>query len=120
MAGAIQVGQFAEASGCQLISAGSVQEELGLRGAKTLANITTPDIAIVLEGPPADDTPGMPLDESQGVLGGGVQIRLHDPSAIMNPRFSSICHRDCSSRGDTTPSYRSLEWRDRRRLIHPS
>jgi len=90
MAGAIQVGQFAKASHCQLISAGSVQEELGLRGAKTLANITTPDVAIVLEGPPADDTPGMPLSESQGVLGGGVQIRLHDPSAIMNPRLAQF------------------------------
>ena len=88
MAGTIQVGQSAEASGCQLISAGSVQEELGLRGAKTLANIATPDVAIVLEGPPADDTPGMPLTESQGSLGGGVQIRLHDPSAIMNPRLA--------------------------------
>ena len=32
----------------------------------------------------------MPLDESQGVLGGGVQIRLHDPSAIMNPRLAQF------------------------------
>jgi endoglucanase len=30
----------------------------------------------------------MPLAESQGALGGGVQIRLHDPSAIMNPRLA--------------------------------
>lgn len=84
MAGAIQTGQLAEAAGCDLIVAGSVQEELGLRGAKTLANLTQPDLAIVLEGPPADDTPGMPKSECQGRLGGGVQIRLHDPSAIMN------------------------------------
>ncbi|MEN8871404.1 MAG: M42 family metallopeptidase [Akkermansiaceae bacterium] len=88
MAGAIQVGQSAEPAGCQLITAGSVQEELGLRGAKSLANVAKPDVAIVLEGPPADDTPGMPLSEAQGVLGGGVQIRLHDPSAIMNPRLA--------------------------------
>lgn len=88
MAGAIQVGQTAEPSGCQLITAGSVQEELGLRGAKSLANVTKPDVAIVLEGPPADDTPGMPKSEAQGILGGGVQIRLHDPSAIMNPRLA--------------------------------
>lgn len=88
MAGAIQVGQEAQAEHCQLIVAGSVQEELGLRGAKTLANVTEPDVAIVLEGPPADDTPGMSPAESQGRIGGGVQIRLHDPSAIMNPRLA--------------------------------
>ena len=90
MAGAIQVGQSAKPTGCQLITAGSVQEELGLRGAKTLANVAKPDVAIVLEGPPADDTPGMPLSEAQGVLGGGVQIRLHDPSSIMNPRLAKF------------------------------
>jgi len=88
MAGAIQVGQESKAENCQLIVAGSVQEEVGLRGAKTLAVATKPDVAIVLEGPPADDTPGMPLSESQGMIGGGVQIRLHDPSAIMNPRLA--------------------------------
>ena len=90
MAGVIQVGQGLTPEHCQLIVAGSVQEEVGLRGAKTLAHVTQPDVAIVLEGPPADDTPGMPLSESQGVLGGGVQIRLHDPSAIMNPRLAQF------------------------------
>jgi putative aminopeptidase FrvX len=90
MAGAIQVGQAPDPGICQRIVAGSVQEEVGLRGAKTLANLTKPDVAIVLEGPPADDTPGMPASEGQGVLGSGVQIRLHDPSAIMNPRLAQF------------------------------
>jgi len=88
MAGAIQVGQSPSPENCELVVAGSVQEEVGLRGAKSLANLIKPDLAIVLEGPPADDTPGMPVSEGQGVLGSGVQIRLHDPSAIMNPRFA--------------------------------
>lgn len=99
MAGAIQVGQEAEAQCCELIVAGSVQEELGLRGAKTLANVTKPDVAIVLEGPPADDTPGMPLSESQGMIGGGVQIRLHDPSAIMNPRLGRFAIETAQAEG---------------------
>ena len=73
-----------------LIFAGTVQEEVGLRGAKTLANFTKPDVAIVLEGPPADDTPGFNLSESQGKLGGGVQIRLYDPTAIANPRLAEL------------------------------
>ena len=74
----------------ELIFAGSVQEEVGLRGAKTLANFVKPDVAIVLEGPPADDTPGFSHAESQGKLGGGVQIRLFDPSAIANPRLAEL------------------------------
>lgn len=74
----------------ELIFAGSVQEEVGLRGAKTLANFVKPDVAIVLEGPPADDTPGFSIQDSQGKLGGGVQIRLYDPSAIGNPRLAEL------------------------------
>lgn len=70
-----------------LLGAGTVQEEVGLRGAKTMAIHAKPDVALVLEGPPADDTPGMSLSESQGRLGGGAQIRVLDPSAIMNPRL---------------------------------
>ncbi|MEN8695044.1 MAG: M42 family metallopeptidase [Akkermansiaceae bacterium] len=99
MAGAIQVGQIAENTPCELIVAGSVQEEVGLRGAKALASHLQPDVAIVLEGPPADDTPGMPSAESQGKLGGGVQIRLHDPSAIMNPRLAQFAIDTAISEG---------------------
>lgn len=99
MAGAIQVGQESKAEHCQLIVAGSVQEEVGLRGARTLAAVTRPDVAIVLEGPPADDTPGMPLYESQGSIGGGVQIRLQDPSAIMNPRLAQFAIETAEAEG---------------------
>jgi len=59
-------------------------------GAKSLANKAQPDVVLILEGPPADDTPGFYPSESQGKLGGGVQIRLHDPSAIMNPRLADL------------------------------
>lgn len=99
MAGAIQVGQNAKDQPCDLYVAGTVQEEVGLRGAKALANHTEPEVAIVLEGPPADDTPGMPLSESQGKIGGGVQIRLHDPSAIMNPRLAKFAIETAKEEG---------------------
>jgi len=74
----------------ELIFAGTVQEEVGLRGARTLANFVKPDVAIVLEAPPADDTPGFNLNDSQGKLGAGVQIRLFDPTAITNPRLAEF------------------------------
>ena len=72
---------------CTLIAAGSVQEEVGCRGAQTLGTLTRPDVALVMEGTPADDTHGMDLAESQGKLRGGVQIRVLDPTAIMNRRL---------------------------------
>ena len=73
-----------------LIGTGSVQEEVGLRGARTVAAAVEPDVAIVLEGPPADDLPGASSDTLQGKLGGGVQIRLYDPSMIANPRLTEL------------------------------
>lgn len=92
MACAIQAGQILAESTHQnrLIFGGTVQEEVGLRGARTAAAFTKPDVAIILEGPPADDTPGFPRADCQGQLGGGVQIRMFDPSAIMNPRLARL------------------------------
>jgi len=92
MAGVIQCAQILSQSSLpnRLIFCGTVQEEVGLRGAKTAAARANPDVAIVLEGPPADDTPGFNRAESQGRLGGGVQIRLFDPSAIAHPRLARL------------------------------
>lgn len=92
MAATIQSGQLLSESyhPNRLILAGTVMEEVGLRGAKTAAHWAKPDVAIILEGPPADDTPGFARSESQGRLGGGVQIRLFDPTAITNPRLAAL------------------------------
>lgn len=69
---------------CRAFAVATVQEEVGCRGAVVAANLARPDVALVLEGPPADDTPGFSRVEAQGRLNGGVQIRLYDPSAIMS------------------------------------
>lgn len=92
MAGTIQAGGILAGSARpnRLVFCGTVQEEVGCRGAVTAAQVIQPDVAIVLEGPPADDTPGFLRSESQGVLGGGVQIRLYDPTAIANPRLGRL------------------------------
>lgn len=75
---------------CRPVAVATVQEEMGCRGAQTAAVIAAPDVALVLEGPPADDTPGFSRAESQGRLGGGVQIRLYDPSAIMSRELAEF------------------------------
>ena len=101
MAGTIQAGQILAQSAHpnRLILCGTVQEEVGLRGAKTAANFAKPDVAIILEGPPADDTPGFARGDCQGRLGGGVQIRLFDPSAITNPRLARLAIETAGEEG---------------------
>ena len=101
MAGAIQAGQILAQSkhSNRLLLCGTVQEEVGLRGAKTAASYAQPDVAIILEGPPADDAPGFARSECQGRLGGGVQIRLYDPSAITNPRLARLAIETARAEG---------------------
>lgn len=74
----------------QLLLGATVQEEVGLRGVQTMAAMSKPDVAVLLEGTPADDTPGFKSDTAQAKLGKGVQIRLHDPSAVMNPKLVAL------------------------------
>jgi len=101
MAGTIQAGRIlAESSHPNhLVLGGTVQEEVGLRGARTAAFFTRPDVAIILEGPPADDAPGFSRADCQGRLGGGVQIRLFDPSAITNPRLGRLAIETAQAEG---------------------
>ncbi|MEC9475967.1 MAG: M42 family metallopeptidase [Planctomycetota bacterium] len=70
---------------CLPVAVAAVQEELGCRGAKTASAISRPDVAIILEGTPADDLPGMA--ERQAILGQGPQIRFFDPTALSNRRL---------------------------------
>lgn len=70
-----------------VVAAATVQEEVGSRGAVTAVEVVKPKAAIVLEGPPADDLPGVAKDSPQGALGKGCQIRLYDPSTIIHRRF---------------------------------
>jgi len=61
---------------------GTVQEEVGLRGASTAANMIKPDVFIAIDcSPCADSFDG---DEISGKIGGGFLVRFIDPSAIMH------------------------------------
>jgi putative aminopeptidase FrvX len=65
----------------------TVQEEVGSRGARTVADQIRAEVALVLEGAPADDYPGATRWSPQAAMGKGVQIRCYDPSMIGNPRL---------------------------------
>lgn len=66
----------------------SAQEEVGLRGAHALAHKVDPDMAIILEGCPADDT-FEPDWLSQTRMGGGPMLRDYDTTFIANPNFEN-------------------------------
>ncbi|AKG04164.1 peptidase M28 [Salimicrobium jeotgali] len=61
---------------------GTVQEEVGLRGAKTAANMIQPDIAFGVDVGIAGDTPGVTDKDAQASMGEGPQIILYDASMI--------------------------------------
>jgi len=61
---------------------GTVQEEVGLRGAKTAGNKVQPDISIAVDVGIAGDTPGVSEKEAMGKMGDGPQIILYDASMV--------------------------------------
>lgn len=87
----------AEKPACTVLGIGTVQEEVGTRGARALER--TPDLAIVLEGPPADDTFGQSSTCRQGVLGQGVQVRLFDPTNITPPALGDFALKLAAEQG---------------------
>lgn len=65
-----------------IIGVGTVQEEVGLRGATTAANMVKPDIAIVIDVSLATDMPGDSQD-----------LKCHDGVAISLMDASVLAHR---------------------------
>jgi endoglucanase len=64
--------------------AATVQEEVGLRGAATVAHIVDPDVAIVLEVDIAGDVPGVQPYEAPTKMGKGPSVLTFDASMIPN------------------------------------
>jgi len=83
----------------QLFVAATVQEEIGLRGARTAANLIKPDIGIAIEGGIAGDSIGRNPEETQAVLGGGPGIFLYDSSALPNRKFVALVDRVAAAAG---------------------
>ncbi|HUF37178.1 MAG TPA: M42 family metallopeptidase [Anaerolineales bacterium] len=65
----------------------TVQEEVGLRGARTSAWVVEPDVAIILESDIAGDVPGIEADVSDVKLGKGPTVLLYDGSMIPNGKL---------------------------------
>ena len=83
-----------------VVGALSSQEEVGLRGAKVVANHVKPDLAICIEGAPADDTFAEP-HMIQTRMGQGPMIRHIDGGMITNPRCVRFVREIAAKEGIT-------------------
>jgi putative aminopeptidase FrvX len=69
---------------------GTVQEEVGVRGARTSVYNVNPDAAIILEVDIAGDVPGIKPEESSIKLGKGPTLLLYDAGMIPNLRLRDL------------------------------
>jgi endoglucanase len=69
---------------------GTVQEEVGLRGAKTSAFAIDPDVGLVLEVDIAGDVPGIKPEESNIKMGGGPSLLVYDARMIPNLKLRDL------------------------------
>jgi endoglucanase len=69
---------------------GTVQEEVGLRGAETSADLVDPDVAFALEVGIANDVPGSDKERVQERIGAGPVILIYDRSLIPNSKLRDL------------------------------
>ncbi|HID47672.1 MAG TPA: M42 family peptidase [Methanothermococcus okinawensis] len=74
---------------CQLYLVGTVQEEVGLKGAKTSAFRINPDVAIALDVTICGDHPGIKIEDAPVELGKGPVVCIVDSAGR-----GLIAHRD--------------------------
>jgi putative aminopeptidase FrvX len=81
-----------------VIGAATVQEEVGARGAKTVANSVRPDVAIVLDVEIAGDVPGLDPVQAPARMGSGVTISVYDASMIPNQPLKELVIAICKEK----------------------
>ncbi len=67
-----------------IYGAATVQEEVGLRGAQTVAHLVDPDVALVLEVDISGDVPDIKPFEAPAKMGKGPSLLTYDSSMIPN------------------------------------
>jgi endoglucanase len=70
---------------CNLVAVGTVQEEMGMRGARTAAWQADPECALALEGTFAADVPGSSPEMMSSKLRDGPVVTILDQSVIAHP-----------------------------------
>ncbi|TDV24142.1 endoglucanase [Mycoplasmopsis mustelae] len=70
---------------CDVYLVGTVQEEVGTRGARTAASIINPDVAFAIDTGAAHDTTG--AKEGTPVCGNGVSLLVKDGGTLPDPKL---------------------------------
>jgi endoglucanase len=83
----------------QLFFAATVQEEVGLRGAHTSAEMVKADVGIALEAGVTRDVYGVQREEAQEVLGGGPGLFLFNSSQLPNRKFVALARQTAERKG---------------------
>jgi len=71
---------------CNVYAVGTIQEEVGLRGATIAAFQVAPDVGIALESTVAGDTPGVGEGEAPAKMGEGPVVTVADAGLIAHPK----------------------------------
>ena len=83
----------------------TVQEEVGLRGAKIAGYAVDPDIAIVLEGTTSNDLPEVDEHEKSTILGNGPVLTFMDKSSIADKDLNAYIEK-CGQRKGVKYQYK--------------
>jgi endoglucanase len=81
----------------QIFFVATVQEEIGLRGARAATAIVRPDIGIAIEGGVTGDAGGAHPEESQVRLGAGPGVFLYDSSALPNRKLIALLRQTAAA-----------------------
>ena len=73
-----------------LYAVATVQEEVGLRGARTVSHLVDPDVGLVVEVDIAGDVPGIKAFEAPTKLGKGPSLLTYDSSMIPNQLLKEL------------------------------
>lgn len=94
-----------EKPACDLYMVFTVQEEVGLRGARTAAWWAVPDVGIAVDVTDVDDTPG---SEKSGTtrLGKGAAVKVMDSSVICHPEV--VARLEELAKGEGIPVQRDI------------
>ena len=84
---------------CEVIAVATVQEEVGIRGARVATSRVRPDIGLAIDITLANDLPDAKPHERVTGLGEGAAIKVYDSSAIVPQRIVDHLVRVAEDRG---------------------
>ena len=77
----------------KVIGAATTQEEVGLRGARTTAFVSKPDVCLTMEVDISGDVPGIEPNEAPTKMGLGPSVTTYDSSMIPNQELVELVIR---------------------------